>query len=219
MALLDGLAKCTILSKLGNGQAVSNTFHISKSGAGSPPDLTELTDLAVQIGTWFGTSYEAALLAADTLYSVTTYQVTDPVAIVPIEESVNVIAHVGTNGSSGRTAPASTCPVLSLHTAVASRRARGHLFLPPTIAGSDFTTANAYSTGSSNWSNYTALQGKYAAGCGLSPTWTGAELSQWTLCIFSKKAASVGDPSITYCTTASLSTQVHWLRSREKGSS
>lgn len=217
MSLFNGLAGVTFLSTAPNGQGISNTFHVSNPGAGSPPDLTELTALGTDLVTWFGTAYRATLGTTSTLVNVTTRQVSDPTTPSVILEAVTVVNGAGSRSvGAGSSVPYSLCGVLSLHTPNASRRSRGHMFLPPCQVSGPLA-GNLLNTGDAYYTNAVALAAKFAAGCGVSPTWTGSHLSNYGLVIYSKTAAKVGAPSVSLCSAATINPSVRWLRSRERG--
>lgn len=219
MALFNGLARVNILSTLRSGQAISNTFHIAKPGASAPPDFTDLGVLATDIAAWFETTYRAVLTSGDTMQKVTCYQVTDPTAIVLEEESSVTIAAVGTGDSNPRTTPDSISAIMSIHTPNASRRFRGHLFLPGQwyAGGLD---GDKWLVASDTWrTNALALVAKFSDGLLPSVSWTGTDLPDWNLAIYSKAAALASVASVANANACVLDEKVHWLRSRERGAS
>jgi len=217
MALFNGLARIQLLSSLVTGQGVSNTFYLSKSGAGSPPSLTNLNDLSTQLYTWLGTQYRALLGTNAQFNSISAEQVSDPLSPVTVLKYVNTLNVAGSRTPASPAAPQSATAVMSLQTPNASRRFRGHLFMPPFLDPSNMS-GDSWNTGSGNWTSLSSFNSKMNAGCGTSPTWTGAELSGWTLSIYSRTAAMAGDPSVAICSATICSPRIHWLRSRERGS-
>lgn len=215
MSLFNGLARVTFLSKYGNGQAISNTFHIFNATAGAPPDLAELTQLGTDLHTYFATAYEAVLTADDTFVQITVGQVTDPTSPVVELEAVNTVNHVGSL-SSGRTTPRSAAVLFSLRSPVASRRSRGHLFLPGIPSSSSLNGDNWSSSLLTNWNS---LQALFNNGVAPTPTWTGAALADYYLAIYSKTGALLGEPSVNGVSAVVVSPVVRWLRSRERGAS
>jgi len=215
MGLIDGLVGVTFLSQYASGQAISNTFHIQDPGAGSPPDLAELTGLANDLDSWFTASYRACLLTGDTFKQITTRQVADPTTPGAVVEAIVVKNQAGTIAQS-RTTPESASVLMDLSTNLAAKFARGHLFLPGAYSGS-FLSGNIWTAGS--LTNFDTLVGKWSAGCTLSPTWTGSHLSNYSMAIFSKQQNKVPGPAVNICFTATRNAKVHWLRSRERGSS
>lgn len=215
MGLIDGLAACTILSTYASGQAISNTFHIQDPGAGSPPDLAELTGLANDLDTWFTSTYRAVLLTTDTFKQITCRQVPDPTTPGAVVEAIVVKNQLGTIAQV-RTTPQSASVLMDISTNVAAKWARGHLFLPGAYSGS-FMSGDVWAAGS--LTNFDTLVAKWTAGCTLSPTWTGSHLSNYSLAIFSKQQNKIPAPQVTIAFNATRNAKVHWLRSRERGSS
>lgn len=218
MPLLTNLAEVQFLTTMTSGQAVSNTFHISKGAGGSVPTLADLTNLAADIVTYFQTTYQATIATTDTFQSVTVRQVTTDPATDPAAQAQQTVAHVGTHTLSGSAAPESACAVLRIKTPLASRRSRGHLFLPPGKVAADMA-GDVWSAGSTYITNCNNLAAKFATGCLPTPTWTGSTLSAWTLCVYSKTAALAAQPYVTLANAAVVDPKVHWLRSRERGAS
>lgn len=217
MALLNGMARVNLLSQMASGQSVSNTFYVSDSGAGAPPDVAELAALAADIETWFSTTYRNIMLTVDTWQKVTCYQVADPAAPVLIEEASVYPNLAGTHGAGPRTNPDSVSGILSLKTPNASRRYRGHMFL----IGPSFTgdmNGDKWDPASGWQTNAIALAAKFAAGIAPAPTWTGSHLSNYELVVFSKAAGIAGDPPVANVSACVIDPYVHWLRSRERGS-
>lgn len=214
--LHNGLARISILSFDISGQAVSNSFYVVDPGAGSPPNDGELAGLLTDLSAWFDTTYLALLWTGSTLDSWSAKQVVAPGGSdVPIEHVLSINA-AGTAGSAGSTLlPEPICPVVSLKTGFASRRARGHMFLPPALK-SGSTDRQTFQTGTW-WTAVQAYTAKLAAGCGSSPSWTGTHLSNYNLCVYSKTADAAAETAIFACTTAVTGTKVHYLRSRAKG--
>jgi hypothetical protein len=107
---------------------------------------------------------------------------------------------------------------VSLKTPVASRRFRGHNFLPPimdvaSLSGNNLDTSAAY------WTAAAAYVAKLQTGCAPTVTWTGTNLSAWRLSIYSKKAASLSLPQNADVQLCQLKNKVSFLRSRERGGS
>lgn len=205
------------LSRLRDGQAVSNTFHVWQgSSGGSPPDLAELQGLAADIEAWFATTYKALLPTDATFVQITCRQISDDVATDAPLEALLVIAAAGTHTTSSPYAPEAACQCMSIKTPIASKRYRSHLMLPPLwttgeINGNAIVMSGAYGTAA------TALAAKFTAGVLPSPTWTGSHLSNYTLSTYSKVAQLAGDAPIAFATGVVLQPQVRWLRSRERG--
>lgn len=217
MALYNGVVKVTFLSQLASGQSVSNSFHLSDSGAGSPPDVAELTGLATDLQTYFDTTYRNVLMNADLFQKITCYQVTDPLAPVIIEEASVFPNQAGTGSAGSRSTPDSVAGVMSFKTPNASRRYRGHIILPGPWVNTALLNDKIDQT-NNWWTNALALVAKFATGIAPSPTWTGSHLSNYELVIFSKAAALASAASVANVSAVVLDPYVHWLRSRERGS-
>lgn len=215
---LNGAARVNFLSIAANGQAISNSFHLWDSGAGSSPDYAELAGLATDIQTYLAAAYEDTLTTGDTLSKITCYQVADPSAPEPVLEAAVFPNHVGTLSPSPRTTPMSVAGCIQLKTPVASKRYRGHMLIAGAPANSDLS-ANKFATGSAWWPKAVAWAAKLATGCAPTPSWTGSHLSTYELSIYSKVAQLAGDPGFAPCTAVIVDPLVHWLRSRERGSS
>lgn len=219
MALYNGLARVNFLSTLGSGQAVSNTFYIAKPGADTPPDFDTLGALATDLKAWFQTSYLACLVAQDTFKQITCYQVTDPTDPEIVEESTVTVAAVGTGNAGPRTTPDSISAIMSLRTPNASRRFRGHLFLPGGWYSGDLN-GDVWTISSDTWrTNALALVGKFSDGLLPTVSWTGDDLPDWNLAVFSKAAAIAGVANVANVNACVFDEKVHWLRSRERGAS
>jgi hypothetical protein len=214
MGLIDGLARVTFLSYYASGQAVSNTIHVVDPGAGSPPDLTELTNLLGDIDTYFTTAYRACLLTGDKLAQYTAAQVADPTTPGAVVEAIRVKNLAGTIAQT-RTMPQSASVLCDISTNVAAKWARGHLFLPGYYSGAG-VSGDIWTAGSVTM--FDTLVTKYNDGCTLSPVWTGTTLSNYSLAIFSKQQNKVIAPQVTIAFGATRNAKVHWLRSRERGS-
>jgi hypothetical protein len=214
VGLIDGLISATFLSFYGSGQAISNTFHLQDPGAGSPPDLAELTAVANDLDTWFTSTYRACLLTGDTFKQITTRQVADPTTPGAVIEAIVVKSLAGTIAQS-RTTPESASVLMDISTNVAAKWARGHLFLPGAYSGS-FLSGNIWTAGS--LTNFDTLVAKWTAGCTLSPSWTGSSLANYSLAVFSKQQNKIPAPQVTIAFNATRNAKVHWLRSRERGS-
>jgi hypothetical protein len=216
VAAFPGLAQIQLQSTLASGQAVRNTFAISHAAAGTAPDYTELLQLATDIAGYLGTTYEGVLTPGDTFVQVVARQVNDPTSPAVLLEAAFPVGTAGTRTISGNASPDEACAVLSLKTPNASRRFRGHLFVPPCkhaadLNGEHWDAASAYHTA------VEAFRTKLDDGCGPTPTWTGTSLHNYTLSIFSKVAATAAQPSVASVQTVTTDYRVHWLRSRGRG--
>jgi hypothetical protein len=217
MANLGGLAAINIITKDYRGQATSNTFHVLKPSESSPPDLSELTALVGDIITWFQSSYLALIWGGGFFYSVSASQVQSTASPDPRIEYISVPNVAGTAGSAGSLVmPNEVCPVLSIHTSIASRRSRGHLFFPST-SKAGLSDNDTYTNTGTYWTAVQALAAKFAAGATTSPTWTGSTLSNFSLCVFSRTAEKASESDVFIASGAVVSTKVHFLRSRSRG--
>jgi hypothetical protein len=109
--------------------------------------------------------------------------------------------------------------VISVKTVVAKRYARGRIFAPSAWEAASLGNGRKFGLASTYLTNLTALAARMATGCGPSPTWTGAHLAGYTMCVFSKQQDKVVGPAITDASTCVARQEVHWLRSRERGTS
>ncbi len=214
---LADLVKVNLLASLSTGQACSNTFYIHKAGLGIP-GLSELTSLATEIDTYFNATYRAMLTTADTYVAVRTYQAVDPTAKGPYLEAVLPKNSAGTVAFT-RDCPESTCGIMAIQSSVAKRYARGRLFLPSNWQAADMNNGRKFNLTSTYYLNGVALAARFATGAGPSPTWTGAHLAGYTLCIFSGQQDKVVGPAITDASAVIMRPEVHWLRRRERGTS
>jgi len=196
-------------------QTCLNTFHIGKAGSGIP-SLATMTALATELQTAFTSTYRGMLRTADSWQSIIVSQIADPLDPDPevrFEKTVNL---AGTRTNPATTVPDAICAVASLRSPLASRRYRGHLFLPPSldqasIAGQAFLTSNAYFLAAQ------ALVATFATGVGPSQTWAGTNLSTWQLVLYSKRDRLDTGTYQTAVSAVTLSSTIHWLRSRQRG--
>lgn len=203
---------------LASGQAVRNTVHLSHAAAGTAPDYTELLQLATDFAAYFGTTYEGILATTDTFVQVLAKQVNDPTSPAVLIEAAYPVNAAGTRALSGSASPDEACAVLSLKTPNASRRFRGHLFVPPAKKSGDLNSEH-WDAASGYHTAIEAFRVKLQTGCGPTPTWTGTSLHNYTLSIFSKVAAAAGLASVASVQTVTCDYRVHWLRSRGRGTS
>jgi hypothetical protein len=218
MALENGMVRVNFLSKLVSGQAISNTFYLHDDGAGAPPAFDDMVTLGEDIGDWFGDAYKGLLQEDDTFQSITVYQVADPTAPEPVLEATNHVNLAGTLGPGPRGTPDSISGLISFKTPNASRRYRGHLFIPGTPDPTDLNGDIFVPTGDYADAR-TALQGNFQAGIITAITWTGDKLPDYNLVIFSKTAALAAAASTANVSAVINDNRVHWLRSRERGAS
>jgi hypothetical protein len=214
----NGLAQLQIQSHMADGQAVLNTVHINDVGAGSPPDVTALTNLATDFWSWISGTYLALAPTTMTVDQVIARQVSDPTSPVIVLEAAHPVGAAGTRGTGARQGPQSLCGIASIKTPNASRRFRGHLFLPPivdvaSLDNNNIAASSAYQTAAA------AFVAKLQAGCAPTPSWTGSALAAWTLCIYSLAAAKLTQPSVAAAQLVTLKSKVSFLRSRERGGS
>lgn len=219
MALFNGLARIQVHSQLASGQACLNSFYIAQTGAGAPPSLADLGSLLTEIHTWLGTQYRAVLTTADTLVEYKAFQVPDPTNPSPPLEAVQPENLAGTRTVASDPSPQSLCSILSWKTPNASRRFRGHIFLPPAKDASALIN-DGYKGSQAYWVAVVALQAKFQAGCGPTVSWTGSHLANYFLSVYSPTSAHASAPSVaTVQTVAVNSARANWLRSRERGQS
>jgi hypothetical protein len=218
MALENGLVRVNFLSRLNSGQAVSNTFYMHDDGAGSPPAFDDMVTLGSDLNDWFGAAYLDMLQEDDLFQSITVYQVADPTAPEAVLEATFHANDAGTSGAGPRGTPDSIAGVISFKTPNASRRYRGHIFIP----GPDDPTqlnGDVYVPGGDYLERASILKGNFAAGIIGAITWTGDKLPDYNLVIFSKTAALAAAPAVANVSACVSDNRVHWLRSRERGAS
>lgn len=216
MALFNGLIAVQLLGHSSDGQATSNTFHLSNPSAGSPPDFDELTGVANDLDTWLTTQYRAIAVTTWTFDSIVCRNVTDPANPVVTQEAQKSIGSAGTKNVSGSAVPQALSPLLFFQTPNASRRFRGHLFLPPIVNAAD-VSGNVLNTGTAYYTTLQAFRDKLRAGIATSRTWTGSHLSNYNLVLYSKVAAQQGLASVANVQTVGIRNPVAFLRSRQKG--
>jgi len=215
MAIFGVTVPIQVLSHADTGQAISNSFHLSRAG-GSPPSLADLTQLAADWVAYFSTTWRACLSTAFTWDSVIAKQVVDPTTVDSPLEATNAVNLAGTRAGVTHGGPASICALISIKSPVASRRARAHVFGPPSYNTADLNGDN-YATAGSYWIAMAAYVAKLATGCSPTATWTGTGLSGWYLAQYSRAAALAGQPHVFASTAVVLQPKVRWLRSRERG--
>lgn len=218
MALENQLAVVTFLSFTQFGQAVSNTFHITKGPGGSPPDLATLQGLADDLNAVFSDDYRSVLDEDSIFQQITVKQVADPTDPEPVAAALHTSGLAGTREITGELSPQSLCAVIRFRTAIASKRFRGHLFAPPCFQATD-QNGDKFNVSTNYIGHLNNLASTFEAGSAGGDGWTGDTLSDWELCIFSKAAALESQPSVSPVTAVTVPLDVHWLRSRERGAS
>lgn len=214
--LFNGVASLQLQSHIASGQAVRNTVHVWDSGLGAPPTYAQLLALATDFWAYVGTTYKACLATTGTVDQVIAKTVADPTDPGVNIEAAYTVNAAGTLALSNEVAPSEACAILSLKTQNASRRFRGHLFMPPAQMARQLQ-GEVWDTSGSYYTAVAAFAAKLDDGCGPSPSWTGSTLSGYELQIYSNKAASLSLASLSPCTTIAAPSRVHWLRSRGRG--
>jgi len=219
---LKGLIECQFLSVAADGQAISNTFHVTNASTGSAPDLSELAGVAVDLKAWCATQYEAMLQPDSTFQYINTKQVRDPQVsppeLVQIHNEYLGVPGTGTPGPSQHM-PQEMCAIIRKSTSTASRRFRGHMFMPP---GKDGTQVNneSWSQTGQYWLACDAFRAKLSAGVrNAASPWTGSHLASYVICVYSRRAAQLGQPSVGELSGLQTQLKIHWLRSRKRGTS
>jgi len=214
--LVDHLVRVQLLGLTSDGQAVSNTWHFRTDEA--TPNLAKLQGFVDGfITSEEEDNYLALMPTVDRLQRVTASQVVIPLTgdDVPIEAS-SFPDHTGTGGTGPFDLPDEACCLLSLHTGFASRRARGHNFLPPPREKAMLATEGGV------WksTNYFARCQDFSNGIDanwLEGTEHAAYVEGMDLCVFSRTAAMANAEVDQYAfkvTNTSVHNHVHWLRSR-----
>ena len=155
----------------------------------------------------------------DVLLSAT--QVRDPKITPPevVLQAQHPLSVSGVRTASTNFSPQPACALINFRTAVASRRFRSWMFLPPamdsgSLLGDNFQTTNAY------WTSCVTLNSAYTTGTANAATrWTGTTLTNYSLCCYSKRAELLSTDSVALILSTSLSKRVRWLRSRQRGTS
>lgn len=214
----NGLAQLQIQSHAADGQAVVNSLHVCNPAAGSPPDVPTLLGLATEFWAWISATYTALCCTDVTIDQIVARQVNDPATPGLILEAAYTVGTAGTRGTGARQGPRSLCGIASIKTPTASRRFRGHNFLPPitdvaSLSGNNLDPSGTYHTAAA------AYVAKLQAGCEPSPTWTGTHLASYSLAIYSLTSDRVAGPPYAQVSLVTLQTKVSFLRSRERGGS
>lgn len=217
MPILADLVRVQMLSTLESGQGVANTVHVVRPGHGVPSN-TELAALAADWQTWFSSAYRLLLNTGATWNSISCFQVPDPTAPTPPGKYTLNLNLAGTRTAVGTKTPQSACAVMSIQSALATKKYRSHLMLPPALDPAQLN-GDIWDTTKAYYLNSVALAAKFAAGSGASPTWTGTTLSNYFMANFSKSAGLAGLPSYAVPNGVLVRTKVAWLRSRERGTS
>src|SRR5215470_5261430 len=181
MAELDGLIFAQYAFTIGGAEPCRTGFHLE---AGVTNE--SLSDTCDALDTLLTLKLRNILTTSDTVDSITCKRVGDPqLAPAPVSEHVKTLGSAGTVTGT-RDAPTELGIVIQLKTALAGRRSRGHMFLPPVIAHADisgegFASGSGYVTVCNAFSTELA---KLVAGASGHPS--SGVLTNQNLCIFSK---------------------------------
>src|SRR5712691_4255697 len=180
--------------------AMSNTYHLFAHDAADPVTFDVLKALG-DSGWMSGLidAYVTLLSSSATLDAVVLRQPHDPQdpTAIPAEFGVDV----ETDGS--RTAngslPAPLCALLVGHADSASRRARGHVFLPPSLDGADISDQGVWKGSGDYNGGRTAVNIElnkllFTAGGGHA----GGAANDFDLCTYSVKARTVNAPNYLF---------------------
>jgi len=217
---LNGLIRVNLIGTALSNQQVANTFYVGELSSNSAPSYDKLQGVAEDLYTWLGTQYRATIHDATTFNRIECHQVADP-TVVPPELTLKYVKTVdlpGTRAQSGSTITAQQeCALLAFATGIASRKFRGHNFLPPALDIAALNGANWSST-STYWLSCVQYKARIEAGIeGASSRWTGPELGNWVLVQYSRKARLDGQAWVQTTQAVTLSPEIRWLRSRSKG--
>ncbi|HKT09713.1 MAG TPA: hypothetical protein VJR24_17560, partial [Gemmatimonadaceae bacterium] len=140
-----------------------------------------------------------------------------PGEVTPAAKVSVAVNEAGTRSTTGTHIPVGVCACLGLQSATASRRFRGHLLLPPAwtasaVGGDGLNQSDAY------WTNCGAFLTELLKGADGGSGWTGAQLSAYRLCIYSRKAASLSLPYVVHVSGGVIRPKASFLRRRERGS-
>jgi len=218
---INGLAHIAFSGLLPSGQAWVNTFYVVNENETSPPTIAHLQGLADDLAPVFTTPYQGNLVSGASFTLIRATQVRDP-KITPAEvvlQAQHPLSVSGVRTASTNFSPQPACALINFRTAVASRRFRSWMFLPPamdsgSLLGDNFQTTNAY------WTSCVTLNSAYTTGTSIAATrWTGTTLTNYSLCCYSKRAELLSTDSVALILSTSLSKRVRWLRSRQRGTS
>lgn len=206
---------------MANGQQVVNSFHIVKGGSTGVPDLATMQRLADDLEAYLGASYRGVGTTDYTMDQWLVRNVDHGSPKTAPGEVAHVVNQPGTRTITGGHIPTGLCAVLSLKTVFASRRARGHMFMPPAQLATALNADNIEST-SAYWTALVAYGAKLDDGvANPTPTWTGSELSNWALVVYSAATATeTAGAQIAYnVRSVVVKPKASFLRSRERGGS
>jgi hypothetical protein len=219
VAVLAGIVSAQFLGHQNDGQIVSNTIHLQHGGTSGVPDLPTMAALASDLDAYLGATYRGIGNVDYVQDSVVVKNVSDKVSKDILGEQVHPVNLPGTRPKAGTGLPNAVCGLLALKSFAASRNFRGHLFMHPCISSSAVNYKQLSQT-DAYWTALGAFAGKLDDGCANpTPTWTGSELHNWGLVIFSQKRATAGDPFAAACVSVVVRQSVHFLRSRDRGGS
>jgi len=217
---LPGVVQLQWLSTALGGQHCVNTLHLADAALSTPPDLDKLALIAGEFYNHVGQQYLNLCSNRSTLVSLTAQQVRDP-TILPTDVVLEYELAAGIPGTrpdgNGNVSANTLTGLLVLKTPNASRRFRGHNFLPPFLDSQAFATNSILST-STWWTAATLYATKLSDGIVDSATrWPGQELPKWSLVCYSRRAALQGTPYVANVSHVQVSPALRWLRSRNKG--
>ena len=217
MAEVPGLLRVSVLSTLGTGQKIMNTFALNVGGVSVDNTYLDGILTALNSGTAgeFKPAYLGMLDAASKLDEIRIRQVPAPETphAAVLQRSVFPAA-AGTNGLTALDAPAEATGTLTLQTGLTSRRARGRLFMPPPRKSAQWNGEN-FVVGGTYLANAITLATWFLKICsGTATRYTTGALSDVVLSVYSRVADVAGDTPIYPCVNVRANAKVHWLRSR-----
>lgn len=196
---------------------VRNSFHVRRNETAGDVDEAFLVSLLNADGTDnLVDAYRAMLTSNMEFDGVFVRQVQDP--LNPSDPKLEHYRPIGlpglrTPGSPG--SPMEACAIASLHSDTASRRFRGHVFLPPAIdssqlGGSHWTLTGSYSVAIATFLAELFHTMEPSGGAHYDGAWNDVDLV-----VYSRKARSLdADQFYAQVQSASNNRKVHWLRSR-----
>lgn len=187
-------------------QDIVNVLHFEADTLSSPADYT---GLATDIANHFKTQYLAFLTSAATFQNVTVTNEDYPSA--PVGQGVANVNAAGTRNPVDQKLDPNDCALLSWHTGVPKRYARGWMFCPPALDSSSLMATNLFDPALAYGQAVIAFSGLYTTGFTVGST-------SYTPIIFSRSQVKKGlSPYQFRVTGGTWDQKQHWLRKRTTG--
>lgn len=198
------------------GQAYRNTLHFYTHDSADPVtfDVLKACANSAAVSDLIG-AYKQLLTSGARLDAVLFRQPRDPLhpTDLPAEYLLEV-DEAGTRTADGDL-PAEYCAILRGETDTASRRARGHLFLPPALDKASLATHGDFGDASVYYSACVGLIDQllgwlFTAG----GSHVGGAANDFDLATYSRRARAADEPYLFRWTGMRVPHRAHWLRSR-----